>query len=223
MEDTRFYFDVDERGALVLDRSALERYVGQATPLRGLFQAVKRRSYLLSLISERAYLARLRADEQRFKQTHANADMSRNGLDEFSDLNVYLPDPTAHWRDAWQITEQAVLRLAREVEGRGASFVLVTLANAEAVHPELQRALAQQYGLPFDFELPDRRLRALAAAHGMRYLGLMPAFLEHHRRTGIYLHGFGSSIDGHWNAAGHRLAAEVIFRFLKEERLVPLD
>ena len=57
------------------------------------------------------------------------------------------------------------------------------------------------------------------------HLELMPAFREYLRflRTGEYLHGFGGSKEGHWNENGHRLAAEKIFEFLREKRLLPLD
>jgi hypothetical protein len=51
----------------------------------------------------------------------------------------------------------------------------------------------------------------------------MPAFRNYHLKTGTFLHGFGPSIAGHWNEHGHRLAAEEIFKFLKDKRLVPMD
>ena len=51
----------------------------------------------------------------------------------------------------------------------------------------------------------------------------MPAFREHHLRTGQYLHGFGGSKGGHWNENGHRLAADTIFEFLREKGIVPLS
>ena len=60
------------------------------------------------------------------------------------------------------------------------------------------------HSLPFDFKLPDRRLREFAEEHGIVSLGLMPAFQDHHQRTGTYLHGFGSVITEHWNEAGRR-------------------
>src|SRR5207245_5899986 len=115
--------------------------------------AVKRHSYLASLVSERAYLLREQMREDRFKQAHASASAPEGGLDEFSDLNVYLPDPTPRWKEGWDITEKLILRFAHEVESRGTSFVLVSLSNAEQVHPELQRELRQKYRLPFGFDL----------------------------------------------------------------------
>lgn len=77
--------------------------------------------------------------------------------------------------------------------------------------------------LGLDYEQPDRILEDLAREHGVAFLNLMPAFREHHVKTGQYLHGFGSSHRGHWNQAGHRLAAELTFQFLKEQHMVPLE
>ncbi|PYQ11169.1 MAG: hypothetical protein DMF80_22425 [Acidobacteria bacterium] len=222
-EHIGFYFRLDEHGELVLDRSALDAYAGQTTLTDRFFRAVKRHSYLASLVSERAYLLREQMREERYKQAHATAGAPEGGLDEFSDLNVYRPDPTPRWREAWEITEKLILKFEHEVESRGGSFVLVSLSNAEQVHPELQRELVQKYGLPFDFDLPDRRLRRLAEQHGIQYLDLMPALRDYHRRTGIYVHGFGSVVTGHWNETGHRQAADEIFSFLRSRGLVPLD
>ena len=223
LEKVGFYFALDEHGELVLDRSTLDDYSKHMTVLRRLFVAVKGHSYLASLIWDRAYLLREGIRQGRFKQAHATPEARTRGLDEFSDLNIYLPGPTSRWKEAWEITEKLLLKFAREVKRRGTAFVLVTLSNADQVHPELQRELDEKYGLPFDFELPDRRLREFAEEHGIVYLGLMPALREYHQRTGTYLHGFHSVILGHWNEAGHRQAADAIFSFLKERRLVPLD
>lgn len=221
-EQLGFYFVIGEGGELELDRSTLDNYRNQMTPLRRLFQAIKARSYLASLISERVFLLREQIQERRLRQMHASPGPG-SGLDEFSDLNIYLPDPTPRWKGAWEITEKLLLKFAHEVDRRGTRFVLLTLSNAEQVHSKLQQDLNQKHGLSFDFELPDRRLWKFAEKHGISYFGLMPAFRDYHQRTGISLHGFGSVPAGHWNEAGHQLAAQELFSFLRERRLVPLD
>lgn len=223
LERIGFYFVVGEQGELVLDRSRLDHYSSQLTLMRRLYQAVKRHSYLVSLIAERAFLLREQVRTKRFKQTNANSTAAGRKLDEFSDLNIYLPEPTPRWTEAWEITERLLLKFARQVESRGTSFVLITLTNAEQVHPELQRELEQKFEMPFDFDLPDRRLREFTREHDVTYLGLMPAFRDYQRRTETYLHGFGAVITGHWNDAGHRQAAGQIFSFLRDRRLIPLD
>jgi hypothetical protein len=58
----------------------------------------------------------------------------------------------------------------------------------------------------------DRRIARSCAQHGIPCLTLAPPFLEAAERTSVYLHGFGNAIwgVGHWNEAGHQLAANLI-------------
>ena len=77
--------------------------------------------------------------------------------------------------------------------------------------------------LGMDSEQPDRILEVFAADQGAAFLKLMPAFRNHHLKTGQFLHGFGSSHSGHWNQADHRLAAELTFKFLRDQHLVPIE
>jgi hypothetical protein len=116
-----------------------------------------------------------------------------------------------------------ILKLKAAVELSGAKFVLVTLSNAEQVHPELGEELNKQYGLAFDYEQPNRFIEKFAREHSVTLLQLLPAFRKYHLQTGQHLHGFGSAKNGHWNEHGHRLAAEEIYKFLCERRLVPID
>ena len=114
LEKIVFYFVPDEHGELVLDRSTLDNYGKQETTLlRRLYRTIKRHSYLASLISERAYLLREAVKEKRFKQTHENSNAQGSGLDELSHLNIYLPEPTPRWKEAWAITEKVLLKFAR--------------------------------------------------------------------------------------------------------------
>jgi hypothetical protein len=85
------------------------------------------------------------------------------------------------------------------------------------------KQLMKMYEHPFDFGQPDRMLEQFSKREQIEFLDLMPTFREYHRKTGTYLHGFGSNLSGHWNENGHRLAAEAIFGFLLDRHLVPLD
>jgi hypothetical protein len=83
--------------------------------------------------------------------------------------------------------------------------------------------LKNRYKIELDYEQPDRILEEFASEHGVAFLKLMPALRDYHIKSGQYLHGFGSSHAGHWNQAGHRLAAELTFQFLKGQHMVPLE
>jgi len=229
-EGFAFYFRFDESGHLALDRSVMNDYQSSLTPLSKIFKFIKRNSYLASLISERLYLLNWQLRKDRIRKMLEQTDNQnkpataerrvQKHLDVLSDLNIYLPKMTNRWKEAFAITKAALLKFRKSVEENGNRFVLVTLSNAEQVHPSVQKRLVREYGSLFDFEQPDRIIENFAKRENIAYLKLMPAFREYHLRTGKYLHGFRGDDAGHWNENGHKLAAEQIFAFLKENHLV---
>jgi hypothetical protein len=224
-ESHGFYFIFDKNHNLILDQSVLNNYQRSLTLPKRLFQDLAQKSYLVNLISERLYLLREEIRTNRFKQhfTASRPPGMEQKLDQFDGLNIYLADPSEHWKEAFDLTKALILKFRDAVEEHGARFVLVTLSNAAQVHPHIQQRLNKTYGLPFDYGKPDRMLEEFAQHNGIPFLKLMPLFLEYHLKTGKYLHGFGSGDGGHWNENGHCLAAEKIFEFLQENHIVPLD
>jgi hypothetical protein len=103
----------------------------------------------------------------------------------------------------------------------GAQFMLFTVPYAIQVHPrrELREALQAKLGVD-DLLYPDRRLAEFGQKHGIRVLPLAPQMQRIAEERGIYLHGFENSGmgRGHWNAEGHRLAAELIAQRLCNEK-----
>ena len=69
-------------------------------------------------------------------------------LDEFSVLNIYLPEPSEHWKEAFDITKGIILKFRNSVEEHGSRFVLVSLSNAAQVYPETQQGI-EQYHMGF--------------------------------------------------------------------------
>ena len=221
-QNIRFYFIFDANGNLVLDRSLFDEYERTLTFGRKTFQAITRRSYLASLISERFYLARLQLRERDFRKRFAGDQPSGSQprLDELSPPNIYLMNMTDRWKQAFAITTGLLRKFRDSVQANGSQFLLVTLSNAEQVHPELQQRLKKEYGPVLDFDQPDRLIGEFARKERINHLQLMPLFRDYHLRTGKYLHGFNGSHGGHWNENGHRLAAEKIFEYLTHEHLV---
>jgi hypothetical protein len=207
---------LDPEGNLVLDRSLIDGYAADMGLLRRTFQWIKQRSYLASLVSERRYLARRKARERR-----AVEQLDRSGTEvRIGDEYIYHPQLDETWRNAVEITEGILTLFKEKVQGAGAEFVLVSIAGAEAVHPELQPPLNEQFGVQFDYDQPHRIIDQWATRTATFHLGLTPVFRQYHRDTGEYLHGF-TAIEGHWNEAGHALAASSLLTFLLENDLVP--
>jgi hypothetical protein len=224
-ENIAYYFVFDEHGNLELDRSLFDKYERSLTYGKRIFQALKRESYLVSLISERLYLLRFQLRDYSFRRRVARDQQGRPQakISEFSPYNIYLTNMTDSWKDAFAVTAGILRKFRNSVEENGSRLVLVTLSNAEQIHSDVQQQLRQEYDVTFDFEQPDRIIEEVAQKENIDHLKLMPAFRDYHLRTGTYLHGFGGSKQGHWNENGHRLAAEKIFEFLKEKHLLPGD
>jgi hypothetical protein len=226
-EGLGFYYVYDQDHHIMLDRSLADAYENTLSYPKRLFQWLKTKSHLLSLISERIYLFRRQISEARFAEAHADRDSAGDdkakALDLFSDLNIYRRDPPLPWKETFEITKEIIRAFKKSVEEHGSRFLLLGLSNAEQVHPEVGSKLQNQHNLDLDYEQPDRILEEFAKENGVLFLKLMPAFRAHHLKTGQFLHGFGSSHGGHWNQAGHRLAAELTFQFLKERHLVSLE
>ena len=58
---------------------------------------------------------------------------------------------------------------------------------------------------------PDLRLKDLAQRENIEFVDLAEPMQLYADQNKVFLHGFGSELgNGHWNAAGHRLAATLI-------------
>jgi hypothetical protein len=220
------YYNLDKDHNLILDRSLIDTYEKNFSFSKRLFDELKTKSHLLSLIAERVYLLRRQLLEARMAEAHKDTKIDvgdkKASLDLFSDLNIYRNDLPPPWKETVEITKEIILNFKRSVEEHGSRFLLLGLSSPEQVHSEVGRKIKNQYNVDLDYEQPDRILEELAREHEIPFLKLMPPFREYHAKTGVYLHGFGANHVGHWNEVGHRLAAELTFQFLEEQGMVPI-
>jgi hypothetical protein len=144
------------------------------------------------------------------------------GVGEVLPRDVYRKDYPEAWREAWRITRGLVLRLRRDVEARGSRFAVVVLNGKEEVWPQYAdwsrsrppRLTPEQW----DIDKPNRLATAFFRRRGIPTIPLLDAFRAHYRETkepGYY------SLDVHWNATGHDLAAKTIALGLQSQGLVP--
>jgi hypothetical protein len=69
-----------------------------------------------------------------------------------------------------------------------------------------------------DLSYADRRIEAFGRDHGVPVLTLAPAMAEAARAGATFLNGFGRHVgEGHWNPAGHRVAARLVAETLCAE------
>ncbi len=152
-----------------------------------------------------------------FRYGHADPSrIDQPGLDS----RVFLPPSTPEWKEAWAVTEALIRAIAESARADGAAFAMTTLTNPFQVLPDMaaRDRFAEELHLP-ELAYPDRRLAELAAAGGFPDAVLAPALAAYAAEHHAALHGTDPPQPiGHWNALGHRLAAQELARNLCEFR-----
>jgi len=133
------------------------------------------------------------------------------------DYRMYQDPPDPEWDRAWAVTEALLRELQTETARDGARLVVVAVTNDLQLHPDHRERMFSEYpamrGMRWDWSQTHLRLGQICARQGIAWIDLLPPFLAAaERETDRHLH----SVGGHWTAAGHRLAAEVLLEHLGE-------
>jgi lysophospholipase L1-like esterase len=129
------------------------------------------------------------------------------------EYSIYAPPSSDQMEQAWRVTEGLLVKMRGEVKARGAEFRVVVLATRPQVlpDPEKRAELRRKLGVK-DFSYADQKLQEFGAKENIPVTLLSPALSAYAETHRVYLNGFNESNwgKGHWNEAGHRLAAEAI-------------
>ncbi len=198
--DLKPFYLLDESGDLVLDDSfkTSSTFLGRISPSRTLRRSVLQSSRVLQLVVE------VRASMVRRASLRESQD--RRG-------DLYRPPGTKLLREAWQITEALIVRMADELASQGSDFLLFTVTSGHQVHPDPAYRI-DRVSPGADLNYWNARLGKLAERKGIDFVDLIPPLLSHVEASGECLHGFENAVPcgGHWNFRGHRLAGEEIAR-----------
>ena len=144
------------------------------------------------------------------------------GGDEPDDqMRVYKRSRQPVIEAAWERTDAILRALSREAAARGSLFALVYVPSRMEVSDrdwELTRLAYDLDEKAWDRRLVARRFAEIGASAGFPVLDLT-ADLRGASRGVLGEPYF--IYDGHWNATGHRVAAEALQRFLRERRWLP--
>ena len=152
------------------------------------------------------------AAQNQTKPADASTPAVRNAEDIGIDNMIYVEPHDENWKDAWHVTEGLIKQMRDDIAQKKARFLMVTLSNAIQVYPDpVVRQKFLEYVGAGNIFYPNLRLKALAEREQIDFIDLaqpMQVYADQHK---VFLHGFGSDIgNGHWNASGHKLAAELI-------------
>jgi lysophospholipase L1-like esterase len=122
------------------------------------------------------------------------------------------------WNEALRLTSAAHMKMRADSAAAGAEYAAAFIDRQQTYRPDAYRYLYKVLpGLEkeVDLDLPAKKLKRFFDGNQVPWIDLNDIFKERsaHRRTGHYAR------DGHWNAEGHRWAAEALTPFVKERLL----
>jgi hypothetical protein len=144
------------------------------------------------------------------------SNVSMKGQEGGISETIYREPTTKEWQEAWRVTEGVLVRMRDEIAQKRAHFVVVVLTNGVQVNPDVavRKAFARSLGVK-DLFYPDRRVERFCQSHGIPVLLLGPYFQKYATQHHVFFHGFGDNLGtGHWNQNGHRLAGQIIAKWL---------
>jgi hypothetical protein len=220
-EDVPYF--VYRNGGLVYDDSfrASRTYLQRDSKLNRVGRWFHNHLRVVQLIHYVQFVVKLRVADWRLQrrlaqnQTKPAPDATpavRNADDIGRDNMIYLEPHDQNWQEAWRVTEGLIKQMRDDIAEKKARFVLVTLSNAIQVYPDpsVRQRFLQHIGAD-NILYPNLRLKALAEREQIDFIDLAQPMQAYADQNKVFLHGFGADTgNGHWNASGHKLAAELI-------------
>ena len=119
---------------------------------------------------------------------------------------LYGADEARRFEPAWNLTGRLLQTFKKRVEASGARLTVVYVPSIVQVEEANWQAKRDLHGLVGDFDLrkPNKRLASFAERYDLHLIDLLDVFQRRAKAETLYLR------DSHWNAAGHRLAAETL-------------
>ena len=137
------------------------------------------------------------------------------------EVRVYQRRRITEIEGAWEKTAGLLAELAHEAASHEARFLVAYVPNRMEVNDRAWQLTRERDGMDddgWDRGLVARRLEEIGRVLHLPVLDLTPALrrADHGLLGGPYY-----TYDGHWNARGHRVAAEEVDRFLREQAWLP--
>ncbi|MBD3163016.1 MAG: hypothetical protein GF346_11405 [Candidatus Eisenbacteria bacterium] len=123
-------------------------------------------------------------------------------------LPVYESPPSERIERLWRRTESALAEFDRVCASAGVPWILLAIPAEEQVDPRVRARVLESLSVDpagYDFDAPQRRLRAFADARGIDLIDLLPVFRAATVDPRLYIPN-----DTHWNEEGNALAGRIL-------------
>ena len=207
------YFDVDQRGSL--------RFIPgpPPAPRHGLSDQMRRCCLLYNVVETGVY--------NKLDRNYPRETLEAIGGLQTPLTGLYDTQVAGEWERAWRTTEVLLARMRDRSAELCAPLVIAAAPDWRALDPEAWRDELRR-GNPnsnrlasgrLQISAPTDRLGTIADRLGVPYVNLLPS-LQRASTDGTRLY---FDFDKHWNAAGHRVAADAIGEALRRAGLTASD
>jgi hypothetical protein len=122
--------------------------------------------------------------------------------------------------EKWHECSPLILKMKKWCDQRKIKLVIAIFPSQFQVDEKLRQAVLARYeniaGKNLDLSYPDNLIVNFCRAHAIDCLDLLGPFQAEAKARQLY-----ALRDTHWNEAGNRLAADLIFQYLEARHLVP--
>lgn len=176
-----------------------------------------RRSVLLTWLNYKWQIIKQHGLDQKIKQIF----VERNSTAQIPfDFQVFLKDYPESWQKVWNLEKNLISAFQEAADQNNSKFMIVTMADAWRIHPDLIKGI-DLFDFLFDnqeldLDKPEKILGGFAQEKNIPFLNLTPVFrqkVEEERKITVLW-----PCDAHWNQTGHAWGGEALFNFLKEKR-----
>ncbi len=202
-EQARPFFRLEQDG-LVLDDSFQQHpdYLKAHSKWTRLKVWLINHSRLLQLLNE------IKSNRQRAAPTGSEQPREL-GVDDL----CFVEPRSDDWREAWEVTERLLAKMAEEARQHSAQLCVVTVTSGVQIDPDplVRSAYQERLNVP-DLFYAERRVKQLGERERFQVVILGPSMQEVAHTEHQHLHGFTNTKlgTGHWNVDGHRVAGELI-------------
>lgn len=127
--------------------------------------------------------------------------------------DIFLKEDSAEFKEAIEETFLLIKEIKKWAESKNIPLVIFLIPNREQVYDKKLKEFMDKYSLTkeqVEYDKFQKLAKKFAQENNISYLDALPYFRQKSINNTFYF-----NIDGHWNAKGHELAADLIFNYLK--------
>ncbi|MFQ5603191.1 MAG: SGNH/GDSL hydrolase family protein [bacterium] len=151
-----------------------------------------------------------------FLRTRLDYPLWKLGLRPYFFPPVFWRDIPQNIQEDWDRTFQVLEKIAQVCALSGAKPVCVLIPARYQVHEAIWNKFVDVYDIDLekvDLQLPQKLFVDFFQKQKIAFLDLLPPFRTAGKNELLYF-----PMDGHWNAAGHALSAELITQFIQQKK-----